>query len=282
MKRVDTRTNCRNTPAPASFLEENKGSKLTLEYRERLYERYAALLGKGGGEQAYSVRQGNTWLKYVDGWLPQSKQAAILDAGCGSGRTLDILGHAGYENLHGVDISKDQIVLARKIAPDVDQGDVLEYLEARPESFDLILAIDIVEHLTKDEALSFADGCFASLRPGGRLIVQTPNGSSPFVGANLWGDLSHETCFTPATLTQLLQMCGFTDIEAREQGPVPHGLLSGVRWFLWKLLRLGQLARNVVETGSKGSGVFTRVFVAAGRKPSTASGPPTSERKSIL
>jgi hypothetical protein len=49
---------------------------------------------------------------------------------------------------------------------------------------------------------------FASLEevlaPGARLILQFPNGSSPFVGHYFNGDLTHRTLFTRGSLEQLL------------------------------------------------------------------------------
>jgi hypothetical protein len=44
---------------------------------------------------------------------------------------------------------------------------------------------------------------------------------------------------------------------------VPHGLASSARFILWKLIRLKTLAALLVETGSAGSGVTTRVFIAS-------------------
>ena len=59
----------------------------------------------------------------------------------------------------------------------------------------------------------------------------------------------------------------FQDVERREQGPVPRGLASSVRYLLWQVLRLSMLARNLVETGSRGSAILTRVFIARARRP---------------
>jgi hypothetical protein len=64
-----------------------------------------------------------------------------------------------------------------------------------------------------------------------------------------------------------MELSGLQSFEAREQGPVPVSLLSGVRWGLWRLSRLGPLFYNLVETGSAGSGVLTRVFIASAVRP---------------
>ena len=69
----------------------------------------------------------------------------------------------------------------------------MAFLHARPQRFDLVTGLDIVEHFTKDEVLDFLDACREALRPGGRLVLQTPNGESPFGGAVRYGDFTTVT-----------------------------------------------------------------------------------------
>ena len=117
--------------------------------------------------------------------------------------------------------------------------------------------------------LAFLDGCCAALRPGGRLILQTPNAETPWGADIRYGDFTHEVCFRSNSLGRLMCLTGFVNIAGREQGPVPKGYstASTVRWILWRLIRLSLQFYNVVETGAPGSGVFTRVFLMSGVKP---------------
>jgi hypothetical protein len=94
-------------------------------------------------------------------------------------------------------------------------------------------------------------------------VLQTPNGESPFGGSVRYGDFTHETCFTPPLLGQLLELTGFGAAECRECRPVVRGAASLARSALWRALR--QLLRiwNLAETGSAGSGILTRVFLAS-------------------
>lgn len=172
----------------------------------------------------------------------------------------------GYTNIAGVDVSAEQVAIARQVMPRVVLGDVFDFLEQQPESFDFISALDLIEHLGKEEVFRFLDGCHAALRPKGRLVLQTPNADSCFVGSVRYGDFTHETCFSPHALGWLLELCHFHKIEARECGPAPTGPITAVRWLLWPALRAGLQLWNVVETGSRGSGVYTRVFVLSGVK----------------
>ena len=152
--------------------------------------------------------------------------------------------------------------------PDVREQNVLEFLEANRGAFDLITGLDIVEHFSKPEVLRFLDGCFSALKPGGRLILQTPNADSPWGTVHRYNDFTHEVCFNPNALNRLLALAGFTRIEARETGPVAFGysLKSSVRFMIWQTIRAGLKLWNLAETGGAGSGVFTRVFLISAIK----------------
>jgi len=237
-----------------------------MDYRSRFYERYSSTVQRR--TSAPTLEQVKRSHIYHDvrlrGWLPANKDANIIDVACGFGEFLQYLRMRGYTNVQGIDISPEQVALARQLHPNVQQGEMCAFLQAHRVAFDLIVGADIVEHLKKDEILTFLDLCYAALRPGGRLILQTLNGESPFCGENHYGDFTHETCLNPKSMGQLFHICGFEDYEAREAGPAPHGLVSTVRFVLWKIVRFKLLLMNRIETGCRGSGVCTRVFLGSG------------------
>ncbi len=236
------------------------------EFRTRLYQNYLTL---GGGvrlnEQYY-----RNWARVARGHfgklLPEDRRAEILDAGCGHGTMLYTLKSMGYGNIHGVDCSQEQVREARRIHPDVDRADALDYLKSQSERFDTIVAIDLLEHFTRDEGLEFLESCRKALRPGGRLLLQLPNADCLRGVQTVSGDIGHEAGYTPRSLEQMLSMAGFEDIVSRPDGPVPHGFTSTIRWALWKMIVLATLVFDLVETGTPGSRIHTRVMVAAGRR----------------
>ena len=240
------------------------------EYRKQIYTEYATRFqdAKEVFDQAGSGRWGKAYDYYLRSWLPEDKGAAIVDLACGGGKLLHFLKDRGYNRLQGVDISPEQVRLARQVIPEVKESDILDYLVEHRDCFDVILGLDIIEHFQKDEALRFLEGCCSALKPNGRLILQTPNADSPFYGAIRYGDFTHEICFTPNSITRLMQLCGFRDIEVREQGPIPWGYsaMSTARFAVWQGIRLGLKLWNVIETGSSGNGVFSRVFLAFGSR----------------
>ena len=241
-----------------------------LGYRTRIYENYASNF-QGAPEtfdEGAAWQWGRLQRYYLREWLPADKNARIVDLACGGGKLLYFFRRMGYTNITGVDISPSQVKLARQVTPDVDEANVLEWLEAHPASFDLITGFDIVEHFHKDEVLRFLDACYAALKPGGRLILQTPNAESPWGTVHRYNDFTHEVGFNPNALSRILSLVGFERIESRETGPVPlgHSLKSTVRYMIWQVIRAGLKIWNLAETGGAGSGVFTRVFLIAGEK----------------
>ena len=111
--------------------------------------------------------------------------------------------------------------------------------------------------------MRFLDLCRTRLRPNGRLILQTPNASSPFFGDVRYGDFTHEVGFTPRNLTQLTTRAGFSAIESRETGPVPWGysVKSTLRYLLWQVFRRMFCLIELAERGGCGDRIYTRVFL---------------------
>ena len=246
---------------------------MTHDYRERIYPRYTTHHTPGAHDLSEhdALNNASVLLHRFKPWLPADRAAQCLDVACGSGQMLFTLKLAGYKNLSGVDISAEQVEVARGICPQVEQSDAISYLRNNPEAFDLITGLDIVEHFHKDELFSFLDALYAALRPGGRLILQTPNAETPWGLALRYGDFTHELAFTPKSLSCVLRIAGFTECESRECPPYVHDLKSAVRGLLWKFLCFGMGFWNMVETGSRGSGIYTRVFIAKADKAVTSS-----------
>jgi 2-polyprenyl-3-methyl-5-hydroxy-6-metoxy-1,4-benzoquinol methylase len=237
------------------------------QYRTRLYENYvcrrehriAPETMEGLASRAVTLRH------IVRRYFPSDRSARVLDLGCGHGALLHFAREAGYENLVGVDASQEQVAAARCLGIDgVRHGDLLDTLQSLPEtSQDAVVSIDVLEHFEKDELLTVVDAVRRVLKPGGRWLIQAPNGDSPFVGAIRYGDFTHELAFTQSSLSQLLLASGFSRLEFFECGPLPAGLKGAIRVVIWRTIRLGLRLWLAAETGNTGgSAIFTRNLFA--------------------
>lgn len=242
-----------------------------LNYRDRIYKNYASNFQDTTKE--FNANAAENWsrpyYRYFRNWLPLDKGSRILEVACGGGRFLYFLKKMGFNNLDGVDLSPEQTALSKQVIPSerVHECNAINYLKTQFETFDLLVGLDLIEHLSKHECLEFIDACHNALCPGGRLILQTPNGESPWAGHMRYGDFTHEIGFTPNSLVRLLRMAGFVDIEVRETGPVAHGAVSFLRALGWALLRLPLMAWNLIEIGNVGSGIYTRVMLVSAKRP---------------
>jgi SAM-dependent methyltransferase len=251
------------------------------DYRSRFYGRYvsthlANLRRYGSDQLARTLRD---YERRYGAWLPRDKEARILDLACGVGEFVIFCQRRGYRNAAGVDVGREQLELGRGLgAENLVEAEAVGFLRTHPEEFDLIVATDLLEHLTKTEVLELLDGCYGALRPGGEIWVATPNNQT-VVSLHQYADFTHETGFTPSSLVQVLRVAGFEDPRVYPKGPVAIDLRSAIRRVLWAILALCIRAYLVVSEGS-GRGdpryyrVVTSVMLARARKPcSGATGP---------
>jgi SAM-dependent methyltransferase len=109
----------------------------------------------------------------------------ILDAGCGTGGNLDLLSSFG-SHVTGLEMEHDAAEIARsKSGKAVYIGSLPDQLPFSDESFDLIVLLDVLEHIEDDRGALAS--LTAKLKPGGFLIITVPAFSF------LWGshDESH-------------------------------------------------------------------------------------------
>jgi predicted TPR repeat methyltransferase len=204
---------------------------------------------------------------YLSQFLPRDRSAPILDVGCGGGEMILLLQKMGYTDVRGIDLSEEQVKEAiSRGAKDVEVVDAMEYLSRREGEFHLILALDVIEHLSKEEVLPFLDAVHAALVEDGTLILSTPNMASPFGARIAFGDFTHEVGFTPVSIGQVLRASGFELVGIFPCEPTIHGLASALRWLAWKILNRLIRLYLIAETGLFEGEVHTQVMYVVGRK----------------
>ncbi|HEY2169613.1 MAG TPA: class I SAM-dependent methyltransferase [Candidatus Angelobacter sp.] len=144
-------------------------------------------------------------------WLPADKSSTIAEIACGHGSFLWWLKQHHYSQILGVDSSHEQIELARQTGVAVFKTDSNEWLADRADgSLRTLIAIDLIEHISKDDFMGLLASSHRVLSSGGRLILRYPNGDSPLVGRNLFNDITHVWTYTTNCLQSLAGMHGFS------------------------------------------------------------------------
>jgi 2-polyprenyl-3-methyl-5-hydroxy-6-metoxy-1,4-benzoquinol methylase len=178
-------------------------------------------------------------------FMPAARDAAILDVGSGAGHFLYFLKKKGYSNFTGIDMSPQQVEFCKKNVSDkVVLADAFEYLRDKNEAFALISLNDVIEHIPKEKVVPLLSLLRSSLKPGGQLVLKTPNLGNFFSVYGRYKDFTHETGFTERSLKQVLWLAGFREITifgpeapppGNFKGKVQRQVERGIRFVLGKL-----------------------------------------------
>jgi len=215
---------------------------------ERLFERYHTFTRRASiSEPRTRVALFGTMQRTLGEWLPADRSAAILDVACGEGSLLCFLRERGYTNLSGCDVSPENVAICHSMGlTSVRQWNALE-LEAMPgfRSYDAIFAMDMIEHLPKEQTAQFLETLRRRLLPGGSVVVQTLNLGSLCGCFQRYSDLSHKFGLTERSGLHLMEVAGF-DRARVELRPVwnattPLGYLREIyARFIHEMVFLGE------------------------------------------
>jgi len=133
----------------------------------------------------------------------EKPRCRILDAGCGTGVNLQML--AKHGDAIGVDVSPEALKFSTKRSVGTLLNGRIERLGFHAESFGLITALDVLEHVEDDRAA--IRELHRITKPGGRLVITVPAYQS------LWSEhdeaLHHYRRYTRRQLREKLTDAGF-------------------------------------------------------------------------
>ncbi len=155
-------------------------------------------------------------------WVPYFQGCQrVLDIGCGEGIFLELLREVGIP-AEGIDIDPKVVAAAQAKGLNVRQAKAQEYLSERQGVYDGIFLGHIIEHLSGEEMLRLLYDCRRALRPGGTLIVLTPNFQHPQVATFVfWLDITHQRPYPLILLEAVFSTLG---LEVVEKGLESEGL----------------------------------------------------------
>lgn len=142
-------------------------------------------------------------------WVPPAVR--VLDIGCGFGESLAYHASRGCE-VHGVEADRNIARVAEHYGFDVHVG-LFDPERYEPGSFDYVTMNQVIEHAR--DPIDMLRGVCRVLRPGGRLVLTTPNGGG--LGARVFGSRwinwhapYHLHVFTPASLQHAAGAAGLS------------------------------------------------------------------------
>lgn len=148
----------------------------------------------------------------------------VADLGCGRGEFLELMREAGIEAV-GVDSDEECVTLCRSKGLRAETADLFEWLRATSESFDAVFCAQVVEHLPPRRLPEFVRLAAGVLRPGGLLIVETPNPQCLAIFAtHFYLDPSHVRPVPAPLLRFLMEEAGFSGIQVHWLAPASESL----------------------------------------------------------
>lgn len=184
---------------------------MDVHYRDLLFSNYnrTHLSNVDGDDPRPKIDWFN---KYVQlNYLPHLRgysrdDVQILEIGCNKGFLLSALATLGFRKLKGIDLSPDDIQLAKQLVPEAELlcGDAESHLEGATESYDFIILKAVLEHVDKGKVVPLLMKIKEGLKPTGMIIIDVPNMDWLMAQHERYMDFTHEVGFTRESLAQVM------------------------------------------------------------------------------
>ena len=147
----------------------------------------------------------------------------VLEAGCGEGYGADLLADVAHHVI-GLDYDESAVAHVKARYPRVEMrhGNLAE-LPLPDGSVDVVVNFQVIEHLWDQP--QFVAECLRVLRPGGALMMSTPNRITFSPGLDTPINPFHTRELNAAELTELLHSAGFA--VSRASGRLPRQPVGG-------------------------------------------------------
>jgi SAM-dependent methyltransferase len=210
---------------PRPLREEDLRDMVNDHTRHRFDSLYAAFEDVFRGTREDVKSRQSVYLPLLQEHGVGSAAMPLLDLGCGRGEWLELLGEHGLKAC-GVDLNEAMIDRCKSFGLEVVKADALPYLGTLPDGcMGAVTAFHMVEHMPFDVVLTLVDESLRVLKPGGLLILETPNPSNLQVAALTFHlDPTHLKPLPSIMLRFFVEGRGFCDVHVRELHPYPEVL----------------------------------------------------------
>lgn len=188
-----------------------------------------AHLSPGGVFEFLTPLASRLYKLYIPHFVPGGK---MLDVGCGNGRYLSTMRTLGWD-VQGVEFSDEGVRVCRAAELPVHHGDLAS--AAFPDNtFDLVTVRHVIEHIAEPQP--FMAELARVLKPGGRLVIETPNGLAlgrALMGASWFANdvPRHLVLFNPDSLGRLAAQHGLHQVDVTLE-TTPKIILNSIDYAL--------------------------------------------------
>lgn len=204
---------------------------------------YAGFEDRFRGERADIKGRVQPYVAEVEAAHRATGDAPVLDIGCGRGEWLEVLREHGVA-ARGIDSNAAMVARCRELGLEAAEAEALEHLRgAEGDSLGAITAFHVIEHVWFPDLVALFDEALRALRPGGVVLVETPNPETLAVGAfTFWYDPTHRRPLPPEMVRYTAEARGFERARIVRLHPfaeweaLPQGIDEEVRSRLNTLL----------------------------------------------
>lgn len=169
---------------------------------------------KGWGHGFGEARRGDS--QYFRREIREAERAApisrVLEIGFGNGQFLGYCRRRGWAVM-GTELISELVEAARQAGYDAWHAGDLDTLP--DDSFDLVVAFDVLEHIPPSEAISFLRTLRRKVRPGGTAVIRVPNVDTWIGNPFQHGDATHVNAIGALKMDYYAGVAGFRVLRMR-------------------------------------------------------------------
>lgn len=175
---------------------------------------YRAFEDKYRGSRELIKERLRSYLPFIEPLKTAYPDAQSIDLGCGRGEWLELLAEHGF-SAKGVDLDDGMLAACRALGLNVETNDAINALELLPANSQAIVSgFHVAEHLEFKVLRALVMQAHRVLKPGGLLILETPNPENLVVGtSSFYNDPTHQRPLPPLLLEFLPQYYGFERVK---------------------------------------------------------------------
>jgi len=197
---------------------------------------YRAFEEKYRGSRELVKSRLEAYQPFLEPLLEVSPAAVAVDLGCGRGEWLEYVSSLGF-SATGVDLDEGMLSACKELGLSARKGDLLSYLRSiDKDSVSLVSSFHVVEHIAFHDLRLLVAEAFRVLKPGGLLIMETPNSENIVVGTRtFYLDPTHRQPIPAELLSFVAEHSGFERIKTLGLQE-PQGISSKTDPGLWDVL----------------------------------------------